>query len=447
MNKNTRAISLIAALYLIASWAFATTLGLNPILSISGEGLNIAQGGTGLVGRSGSITVDIGGPVVSATLFWIGRDEPCSRDSAGDCIIPDADTTLLFNGTPVPADRLIGEEDQARINNLGYAADVTSLVSGVGTGMQTFTVEDGDAANLNPLNGAGLLVIFADPSLSGLYEVIVYDGLDFAYFQEPVGSDIRVTEPVAFMFAAAEADRPGEVVIFSGDTEANRPDRVAIDTADAALDFLNTLDGSEGESFDADLIPVNIPASVSSLIVQLFSEPNALQSGVPDSLLWALTALRLPLESEEPEGTGRMTGGRNVRIDGAKVSGVRGGMTIHCDVTLSNNIQVTWPKNKWHLDKESLDSIMCLDSPDIVQAPPQAPLDTFIADATGKLNGESGSAIHFRFVDAGEPGTNDFVEISIWSPGDDPATDLPYFFVAGFLDGGNIQAHFDQPHK
>lgn len=455
MKLTNRSLSAsLAALFAFASLAAsATTLTQNPILSVSGEGIAVTTGGTGLESRSGAITVDIGGPVVSATLYWVGRERPCTRDPAGDCMITGADDELIFAGVHIPADRLIGEEDQfdpqdGDANNIGYAADVTSIVAAAGTGTQVFTVVDGDAAeDLYRLNGAGLLVIYTDPSLSGLYSISVYDGLDFAYFREPEGTTERVTEPVVFMFDATESDRTGEVGVFVGDAEIGRPDRIAIDSPDAATDILNEMDGGDGASFDSDTFSPTIPAATETLSIQLFSEPNALLSTNPDSLMWAMTYLRIPEEGDIPEGTGRMTGGRNVRVDGAKVRGTTGGMTIHCDVTLSNNIQVSWPQNKWHLDKESLDDIMCLDSPDIVQAPPQAPLDTFIGTATGQLNGDPGSAIWFKFVDAGEPGTNDFVEIRIWSPGDDPSTDTPYFEVAGFLDGGNIQAHFDQPHN
>jgi len=444
--------ALIAVLSGVGSAATATTLTQNPILSVSGEGLAVATGGSGLESLGGSITVDIGGPVVSATLYWVGRERPCTRDAGGDCIITGTDDELVFDNVLIPADRLTGEEDQfdpqdGDANNIGYAADVTSIVAARGTGTQVFDVFAGIGEHLYRLNGAGLLVIYVDPSMSGIYKVLVYDGLDFAYYREPEGTTERVTEPVIFMFDAAEADRTGEVGVFVGDAEIGRPDRIAIDSPDAATDILNQMDGGDGAAFDSDTFSPTIPAATESLSIQLFSEPNDDLGTNPDSLMWALTYLRIPEMGDIPEGTGRMTGGRNVRIDGAKISGVTGGMTIHCDVTLSNNIQVSWPKNKWHLDKESLDEIMCLDSPDIVQAPPEAPLDTFIARATGKLNGEPGSAIWFRFVDAGEPGRNDFVEIRIWAPGDDPATDTPYFEVAGTLDGGNIQAHFDQPHK
>ena len=47
---------------------------------------------------------------------------------------------------------------------------------------------------------------------------------------------------------------------------------------------------------------------------------------------------------------GRMTGGggQNVEIGGIYVTR---GFTIHCDLVLSNNLEINWPGNKWHIDK------------------------------------------------------------------------------------------------
>ncbi len=142
---------------------------------------------------------------------------------------------------------------------------------------------------------------------------------------------------------------------------------------------------------------------------------------------------------------GRMTGGgRQLSIDGARVTK---GLTLHCDITLSNNLEINWPGgNKWHLEKESLSSVQCIDTI-VDQAPPPAPFDTFIAEAVGSLNGVPGSIIRFTFVDAGEPGRNDSGIIYIWAPGDVPGVDAPVLSVNDTLRGGNFQAHFDQPHK
>src|SRR5262245_38327836 len=60
---------------------------------------------------------------------------------------------------------------------------------------------------------------------------------------------------------------------------------------------------------------------------------------------------------------GRMTGGGNtVTVGGAKVSK---GLTLHCDITLSNNLEVNWaPANNWHLTKP-IETATCLDDPTI----------------------------------------------------------------------------------
>ena len=142
---------------------------------------------------------------------------------------------------------------------------------------------------------------------------------------------------------------------------------------------------------------------------------------------------------------GRMTGGGNqLRVDGVRISR---GFTIHCDITLSNNVQVNWSGgNRWHLDKP-ITSAICLDDPNVSPVPPDAPFDTFIGEGVGSLNGVDGSWIHFTFVDAGEPGSSDSAKIQIWAPGDAPGFDTPVLEVEGLLDHGNLQAHEDQPHS
>jgi len=149
--------------------------------------------------------------------------------------------------------------------------------------------------------------------------------------------------------------------------------------------------------------------------------------------------------SENPMAPGRMTGGGGqIRIDDVRITR---GLTIHCDITLSNNIEINWTGgNKWHINKP-INWAICIDNPEIEQAPPPAPFDTFIGEADGELNGEDGSVLRFTFVDAGEPGTSDQAYLDIWAPGADPDVDAPVLSVGGLLDNGNLQAHFDQPHK
>jgi len=131
-----------------------------------------------------------------------------------------------------------------------------------------------------------------------MYRLIVYDGLDFAYGADPTPGDARVTALVTFNHGADTAPRDGRLRVFVGDAEAGRPDR--IDISNNASVF-NGLDASDGSWFDSDALVVNIPAGVASTTAQLFSEPV---NENPDSLLWVLGVLRLPLPGAGPNETG-----------------------------------------------------------------------------------------------------------------------------------------------
>lgn len=429
------------ALLLAASVAYATPLqDGGPVIDVQGQGLNVAIGGTGLASTgAGSIDIAVGGPVVSATLYWTVRDFPCQLVGP-NCAPPTADNALLFDGDLFAGTIVGSEENQPadptqRTNNIGYAADVTSKVTGSGT----YTVADPDPSdNLFTLDGAGLFVVYTDPSDTATYRVLMFDGLDFAY--APAGPlEATRTDPVTFSYDAVTGDRIADLFVFAGDAEASRPDR--IDVTDNAS-IVNQLDASDGEAFDADVFDVVIPSGVSSTTAQMFSAPPDQN---PDSLLWVVAALRFPVEGESDMAPGRMTGGGNqVRIDGVRVTR---GLTLHCDILLSNNLEINWTgANKWHLDKENL-TTECIDDPNVDPVPPAAPFDTFIGEAVGRLNGVDGSIARFTFVDAGEPGSSDSADIKIWAPGADPDVDAPVLEVSGNLDGGNLQAHFDQPHS
>ena len=143
----------------------------------------------------------------------------------------------------------------------------------------------------------------------------------------------------------------------------------------------------------------------------------------------------------DEQGTGRFTGGgHQIRVDGVRVTR---GLTIHCDLSLSNNLQINWNGNKFHMT-EHLITTQCSDSPEIVQFPPDAPLDTLKGVGTGRYQNQDGYTIEFTLVDAGEPGSMDEMSILIYDTSTgEVVLDVPQ----QRLDGGNLQAHYDQPHK
>ena len=141
-------------------------------------------------------------------------------------------------------------------------------------------------------------------------------------------------------------------------------------------------------------------------------------------------------------GLGRFTGGGSqIRVGGVRVTR---GLTIHCDLLLSNNLEINWNGNQFHMT-EHMTTVACTDDPAIIQFPPAAPLDTLIGVGTGRYNGDDGFTVEFTLVDYGEPGSADRMAILIYETAN-PAN-VVLSVPLQVLSGGNLQAHYDQPHK
>ncbi len=155
-----------------------------------------------------------------------------------------------------------------------------------------------------------------------------------------------------------------------------------------------------------------------------------------------IISLTVPTDECGVQATGRMTGGGSqIRVDGVRVTK---GLTLHCDLVLSNNLEINWNGNKFHIE-EHLTTLSCSDDPDIIQAPPEAPFDTLIGVASGSYNNHTGYTGEFTLVDGGEPGDMDMAGFKVYETAN-PANvvlDVPLQYI----DGGNLQAHYDQPHK
>jgi hypothetical protein len=136
-------------------------------------------------------------------------------------------------------------------------------------------------------------------------------------------------------------------------------------------------------------------------------------------------------------GSGRFTGG-GFQINDGDIKVTRG-FTIHCDNILTNNLEINWAGgNNFHIDKESLITVSC--TKPSVPNPPKADVSRIEATSPGTCNGLPAS-IRFILEDRGEPGAgNDRAAFFITGGCNLTLTERP-------IDGGNIQAHFDQPHK
>lgn len=151
-----------------------------------------------------------------------------------------------------------------------------------------------------------------------------------------------------------------------------------------------------------------------------------------------LTTAGFATNPETSPCDGRFTGG-GFQIGEVKVTR---GFTLHCDALLSNNFEVNWPDgNNFHIDKNPT-NVVCqlIDDPN----PPDAPVNRMDITGTGTLNGQP-ATVTLVLIDNGEksgaPPDQAYIEINgvAITPGS--------VAVPAPLDGGNIQAHYDQPHK
>jgi hypothetical protein len=94
---------------------------------------------------------------------------------------------------------------------------------------------------------------------------------------------------------------------------------------------------------------------------------------------------------------------------------------------------------------QHMQTVSCSDDPLITQAPPAAPLDTLVGVGRGRYQNQEGYTVHFTFQDHGEPGTYDKAAILIFETAN-PANVILNIPLSQ-ITSGNLQAHFDQPHK
>jgi hypothetical protein len=133
---------------------------------------------------------------------------------------------------------------------------------------------------------------------------------------------------------------------------------------------------------------------------------------------------------------GRMTGGGNVTIaNGTKITH---GFELRCPgVKGPQRLEINWKHNRFHLT--NLETARCTDSADWDEGNPRAGFDTFRGTGTGKLNGQPGATIEFKFGDGGEPGKGvDVFRIVIRNQAGDVVLATN---VDQTLDAGNHQAH------
>ena len=167
-------------------------------------------------------------------------------------------------------------------------------------------------------------------------------------------------------------------------------------------------------------------------------------------------------DEEPPHAEGRMTGGGSVFLAAGMIGGPAGtrvthGFQLHCTTEANNRLEINWGKPNSHFHLEELTSVFCEDT-DIIQNPPDAPIDTMIATGVGRFTGSFGgtryakapATVQLVFRDGGptkgEPGIYDVASYRIQVDGGPvvlntdgtDADDVPDELLLKF---GNHQAH------
>jgi hypothetical protein len=155
---------------------------------------------------------------------------------------------------------------------------------------------------------------------------------------------------------------------------------------------------------------------------------------------------------------GRFTGGgKEIDVGGAPMNvKITEGLELDCDLNPSNNLEINWLGNQFHLEDFMFAACSFVRNP----APPKAPVNTMNGEGTGRYDQTDGYTIVFTLVDNGEPGVNDTVCFEIYSPAaaatlslaGNPTCDTLHATDPGdildlpstHLTFGNIQAHPDQ---
>jgi hypothetical protein len=220
-----------------------------------------------------------------------------------------------------------------------------------------------------------------------------------------------------------------------GSVQVNEGYKISIST-DGGATFPDVTTAYGGDAFDN--VTVVIDLLTAGLVLKLEKAPDL--AGITNDNDYTVRSVTTSFTTDE-NLEGRMTGG-GVKATGDDDEVVTFGLTLHCDILLSNNLEVNWKGHQWHLTKPIFTS-SCSDN-DLGPEPPVAPIDTFEGTAFGKLDGVGNSFITFKFQDLGEPGTDDTVELTIYEPGSLVNVALHISFQK--ISVGNWQMHYDQPH-
>lgn len=266
------------------------TSDLTPI----GSDILVAGTGTSVTG-AGTISLNVPNSAIikNVYLYWEGRHRTTG-------IFPDGDSQIKVNGTAIDGE-LVGKSNvEGKQRCFVFRADITSR-GFVSNGANTLSVSEFVAPNtwdddLDRPDGVGVLVVIEDGPLAKLE---IKDGSDWAYYASNASyPHLLVTKQQTFSFEPYPIERKANLMLFIADIGVSNgtglPHHLEISVGGSLQSYNIPFSNSDGGQWDTYVKEVTIPAGVTDVKVQLFSDaPVNVQDG-SSSLDWLLAALKVP---------------------------------------------------------------------------------------------------------------------------------------------------------
>lgn len=245
------------------------TLGIPSIPIALGTG--VVGAGVGMYSQPALVSVDVpmGATVEQVLVYWNGFRP--------DCALP-PDDQITVNGNNVIG-TLIGGPDFFFTGACSstFRADITGLGL-VAPGANLITLDDMD---FERPNGASIIVIIDDGS--DYANIEIRDGDDTAYIGFPPPRFRTI--PQTFTFAPSASDRTAELTVLAGSVVEDRPNVIRAWVNGATTEVWNLLASVQGAQWDHAMVPLLIPAGMSSVTAEVQSEDDG-SGRQPASLTW-----------------------------------------------------------------------------------------------------------------------------------------------------------------
>lgn len=377
----------------------------------------------------GSLALSGVGPLLTGTFTCAFGNGPA--DSQVTVGVSDSDAAAATGALEVavmdiqPIASIFGAASAAEGASASYSFTVDS-VAGDGFTLATGYPDCGAAGELV----AGSLSVAAD---GGSFECAFVDGPDVSEVAvQVVDGDLAVSNVASVMVAVSDV-APSVTLGGPGSVLAGTMATYSFTVVDPGVDPFTLAAGSPdcgaGVLVSGSLIVDGAGGSFAcafpspaTTTVEIQVESDGLLS---DTASLTVTVDPAPVPSAYMTGAGQMS-------FGGKPS--HHGFSLDCDPAASGQqLQVSWKGgHKFSLDVVA--TLGCSDDP-TVDPGGGAPIDTLSVTGQGRLDGVPGAAIDATFVDAGEPGTSDRVDLVVKDP-----NGVIVLSVSGLLLHGNHQA-------